>query len=50
LNSTKLIGATCHYVSDELDAIPIIEQDTTRNDHGDTVEDMVRYCKGIVFR
>ncbi|HEU0220319.1 MAG TPA: formyltetrahydrofolate deformylase [Gallionella sp.] len=43
----KLIGATCHYVSDELDAGPIIEQDTVRVDHGDTVEDMVRYGKDI---
>ena len=43
----KLIGATCHYVSDELDAGPIIEQDTMRIDHGDTVEDMVRYGKDI---
>ncbi len=43
----KLIGATCHYVSDDLDAGPIIEQDTTRIDHGDTVEDMVRYGKDI---
>lgn len=43
----KLIGATCHYVSDELDAGPIIEQDTTRIDHGDTVEDMVRYGRDI---
>ena len=43
----KLICATCHYVSDELDAGPIIEQDTMRIDHGDTVEDMVRYGKDI---
>ncbi len=43
----KLIGATCHYVSDELDAGPIIEQDTMRIDHGDSVEDMVRYGKDI---
>jgi len=43
----KLIGATCHYVSDELDAGPIIEQDTMRIDHGDTVDDMVRYGKDI---
>ncbi len=43
----KLIGATCHYVSDELDAGPIIEQDITRIDHGDTVDDMVRYGKDI---
>ncbi len=38
----KLIGATCHYVTPELDAGPIIEQDVIRVDHGDTVEDMVR--------
>jgi formyltetrahydrofolate deformylase len=43
----KLIGATCHYVSDELDAGPIIEQDTMRIDHGDNVEDMVRYGRDI---
>jgi len=43
----KLIGATCHYTTAELDAGPIIEQDTTRIDHGDTVEDMVRYGKDI---
>ena len=43
----KLIGATCHYVTAELDAGPIIEQDTGRIDHGDSVEDMVRYGKDI---
>ncbi len=43
----KLIGATCHYVTDELDAGPIIEQDTTRIDHGDSVEDLVRYGRDI---
>jgi len=43
----KLIGATCHYVTDELDAGPIIEQDTVRIDHGDTVEDLVRYGRDI---
>ena len=43
----KLIGATCHYVTDELDAGPIIEQDTGRIDHGDSVEDMVRYGRDI---
>ena len=43
----KLIGATCHYVSDELDAGPIIEQDTVRVDHGDTVDDLVRYGRDI---
>jgi formyltetrahydrofolate deformylase len=43
----KLIGATCHFVTAELDAGPIIEQDTVRIDHGDTVEDLVRYGKDI---
>jgi len=43
----KLIGATCHYVTDELDDGPIIEQDVIRIDHGDTVEDLVRYGKDI---
>ncbi|MDR2195639.1 MAG: formyltetrahydrofolate deformylase [Gallionellaceae bacterium] len=43
----KLIGATCHYVTEDLDAGPIIEQDTVRIDHGDTVKDMVRYGRDI---
>jgi len=38
----KLIGATCHYVTADLDAGPIIEQGVVRIDHGDTVGDMVR--------
>jgi formyltetrahydrofolate deformylase len=38
----KLIGATCHYVTADLDAGPIIEQDVIRIDHGDTVRDMIR--------
>jgi formyltetrahydrofolate deformylase len=36
----KLIGATAHYVTGELDEGPIIEQDVTRADHTDTVEDL----------
>jgi formyltetrahydrofolate deformylase len=43
----KLIGATCHYVTEELDAGPIVEQDVIRVDHGDSVEDMVRYGRDI---
>ena len=43
----KLIGATCHYVTDELDQGPIIEQDVIRIDHSDSVDDMVRYGKDI---
>lgn len=47
MRGVKLIGATCHYVTDELDAGPIIEQDTVRIDHGDAVEDLVRYGRDI---
>ena len=43
----KLIGATCHYVSEELDAGPIIDQDVIRVDHGDSVEEMVKYGRDI---
>jgi formyltetrahydrofolate deformylase len=43
----KLIGATCHYVTRDLDQGPIIEQDVIRIDHSDSVEDMVRYGKDI---
>lgn len=43
----KLIGATCHYVSAQLDQGPIIEQDVNRIDHGDTVADLMRYGKDI---
>jgi formyltetrahydrofolate deformylase len=43
----KLIGATCHYVTSELDQGPIIEQDVIRIDHTDSPDDMVRYGKDI---
>ena len=36
----KLIGATAHYVTADLDEGPIIEQDVTRVDHSKTVEDL----------
>ena len=36
----KLVGATAHYVTAELDEGPIIEQDVARTDHGKTVEDL----------
>ncbi len=38
----KLIGATCHYVTQDLDAGPIIDQDVIRVSHTDEVQDMVR--------
>jgi formyltetrahydrofolate deformylase len=43
----KLIGATCHYVTADLDAGPIVEQDVIRVDHGDTTADMVRRGRDI---
>lgn len=43
----KLIGATCHYVTEALDEGPIIEQDVIRVDHSDTPAELVRYGKDI---
>jgi len=37
----KIIGATSHYVTDELDAGPIIEQDTTRVSHLNSIADFI---------
>ena len=38
----KLIGATAHYATSDLDEGPIIEQDVVRASHRDNVEDLVR--------
>ena len=43
----KLIGATCHYVTENLDAGPIIEQDVARVRHSDSIEDMMRQGKDV---
>ncbi|OZG72051.1 formyltetrahydrofolate deformylase [Hahella sp. CCB-MM4] len=43
----KLIGATCHYVTEDLDEGPIIEQDVIRVNHSDRIEDMVRLGKDV---
>ena len=43
----KLIGATCHYVTENLDAGPIIEQDVVRVRHSDSIEDMMRQGKDV---
>lgn len=43
----KLIGATCHYVTEELDAGPIIDQDTVRVNHRQTAADMVRLGRDV---
>jgi len=37
----KIIGATSHYVTEDLDQGPIIEQDTVRVSHRDSLEDMI---------
>jgi formyltetrahydrofolate deformylase len=46
----KLIGATCHYVTEDLDAGPIIEQDVIRIRHSDTIEEMMRLGKDVENR
>jgi formyltetrahydrofolate deformylase len=43
----KLIGATAHYVTEELDAGPIIDQDVTRVSHRDEVDDLMRIGRDI---
>lgn len=43
----KLIGATCHYVTSDLDAGPIIDQDVVRVNHHNSTEDMVRLGKDV---
>lgn len=46
----KLIGATSHFVTAELDEGPIVEQDVERISHSDTVEDLVRKGRDIECR
>ena len=43
----KLVGATCHFVTSDLDNGPIIEQDVQRVSHADTEKDMVRKGRDI---
>ncbi len=43
----KLIGATSHYVTEELDQGPIINQDVTRVSHEDSVADLVRLGRDL---
>ena len=48
----KIIGATCHYVTAELDAGPIIEQDISRISHSHSIKDLIlkgRDLEKIVF-
>ncbi|WP_040507791.1 formyltetrahydrofolate deformylase [Gluconobacter morbifer] len=46
----KLIGATAHYVTDDLDEGPIIEQDVERISHADTPGDLIRKGRDIERR
>jgi len=43
----KLIGATCHYVTENLDQGPIIEQDVERVNHRHNKEDLVRLGRDV---
>jgi len=43
----KIIGATAHFVTVDLDQGPIIEQDTFRVSHRDSVEDLIQKGKDI---
>ena len=47
VRGVKMIGATCHYVTAELDAGPIIDQDVIRVDHADSPADLVRLGRDI---
>jgi formyltetrahydrofolate deformylase len=46
----KLIGATAHFVTSELDEGPIIEQDVERITHRDTPDDLARKGRDIERR
>ncbi|MET0430670.1 MAG: formyltetrahydrofolate deformylase [Microvirga sp.] len=50
MRGVKLIGATAHYVTADLDEGPIIEQDVERISHSDTPEDLVRKGRDIERR
>jgi formyltetrahydrofolate deformylase len=43
----KVIGATAHYATADLDEGPIIEQDTVRASHRDSVEDLIRKGRDV---
>ena len=50
MRGVKLIGATAHFVTTDLDEGPIIEQDVERVTHSDTPEDLVRKGRDIERR
>ncbi len=43
----KIVGATSHYITEELDSGPIIEQDVIRVNYNDSVNDLVRKGEGL---
>lgn len=43
----KIIGATAHYVTEDLDEGPIIEQEVSRVNHQDTIPDLIRKGKDL---
>lgn len=52
LRGVKIIGATAHYVTHDLDEGPIIEQETTRITHANTPEEMIeigRHLESLVL-
>ena len=46
----KIIGATAHYVTAELDAGPILSQDVAHVSHRDGVDDLVRIGREVERR
>ena len=43
----KIIGATSHYVTTDLDEGPIIEQDVTRVSHEDSIDNLIQKGKDL---
>jgi len=50
VKGVKMIGATSHYVTADLDQGPIIEQGTIRVTHADSVDDLVRKGRDLEKR
>ncbi len=43
----KYVGATCHYVTSQLDEGPIIEQDAIRTSHADSIDELIRMGRDV---
>ncbi len=50
VRGVKIVGATSHYVTNELDEGPIIEQDVLRCTHSDSIDDLVRKGRDVEKR